>query len=56
MTAPFFEFPPSGAVPLPLFNGMSAYLYFQIFSKAPSMSATTMPGSDDELLMPESDY
>ena len=56
MMAPFFEFPPSGAAPLPLFNGMSAYLYFQIFSKAPSMSATTTAGSDDELLMPESDY
>jgi hypothetical protein len=50
MVAPFFELPPTGAAPLPLFNGMSAYLYFEIFSKAASISSTTMAGSDDQQL------
>jgi hypothetical protein len=49
MVAPFIEFPPSGGTPLPFFNGMSAYFYFKIFSKAPSMSGTTVSGSDDHI-------
>ena len=45
MVSPFFEFPPSGAAQLPLFNGMAAYpsLYFAVFSKATSMTVTAMP-------------
>ena len=46
MQTPFFAFPRAGEPPLPLFNGMSAYLYYEIFSKAPSMAALTVPGSD----------
>ena len=46
METPFFALPLAGEQPLPLFNGMSAYLYFEIFSKAPSLAATTVPGSD----------
>jgi hypothetical protein len=49
MVAPFFEFSPSRAALLPLFNGISAYLYFEIFSKAPSISATTVSGDGQQL-------
>ena len=45
MVSPFFELQPTGAAQLPLFNAMSAYLYFEIFSRTTSMAATAMPGS-----------
>ena len=44
MESPFFELAASGSAPLPFFNGMSAYLYFTVFSKATSLAATAVPG------------
>ena len=44
MEWPLFEHPASGSAPLPLFNGMTAYLYFAVFSKATSIAATARPG------------
>ena len=44
MESPFFELAASGSAPLPFFNGMPAYLYFAVFSKATSLAATAVPG------------
>ena len=44
MESPFFELPASGSAPLPLFNAMTTYLYFAVFSKATSITATAVPG------------
>ena len=41
--SPFFELAASGSA-LPLFNGMSSYLYITVFSKATSLAATAVPG------------
>ena len=53
MVSPFFELPPSGAAQLPLFNGMTAFLCFAVFSKATSMaSTTTVLGGDGVFCVP----
>ena len=44
MESPFFELPASGSAPLPLFNAMTTYLYFAVFSKATSIAGTAVPG------------
>jgi hypothetical protein len=40
--APFIEFPAQGG--LPLFNATSAFLFFEVAGKLPSMAACVMPG------------
>ncbi len=37
--------------PLPLFNAMSAYLYFEIFGKLTLMAATALPGRLDRFII-----
>ena len=44
MESPFFELQVGGSAQLPWFNGMTAYLYFAVFSKASSIAATAVPG------------
>ncbi len=60
MIRPFFSCAGPNQAPLPLFNAISAYLYFEIFGKSisaylyfeifgklTSMAATTLPGRLD---------
>ena len=44
MHRPFFTFDGPEGQKLPLFNAMTAYLYFEIFGKVTSMAATVLPG------------
>ena len=45
MESLFFELQANGSVPVPLFNGTTAYLYFAVFSKATSLAVTTVLGN-----------
>jgi hypothetical protein len=47
----FFSFAGPNQAPLPLFNAMSAYLYFEIFGKLTSMAVTTLPGRLDRFII-----
>jgi hypothetical protein len=51
MHRPFFTYDGPDPRKLPLFNAMTAYLYFEIFGKVTSMAASTLPGSLDRYII-----
>jgi hypothetical protein len=51
MKRPFFSFAGPNQAPLPLFNAMSAYIYFEIFGNLTSMAATTLPARLDRFII-----
>ena len=55
MHRPFFTSTCGGDGPegrkLPLFNAMTAYLYFEIFGKVTSMAPSTLPGRIDRYII-----
>ena len=57
MQRPFFTYDGPEGQKLPLFNAMTAYLYFEIFGKVTSMAATALPGRIDRYyLSPGPDF